>query len=780
VIMPEPVWNLDLFQKTLKLRFKPKCACNIPGTSLGFDKFNIPLRRYYTPKNHVKCPGCPLGGGALEELIHMVARSVNASYPVEWYDYLKSNFRWCAHDFRGFFKEVTSLLKLGGVRIHQHWEHLCYWELALGFSSYKSIPDFLPEVQRWLGTVKTNGDIIGEDNYCSMLYEEAVSILQENWHLPEKVPTIEQWVAAGDWMLGQAGTGPQGRVTVDHVIKNTRRKRAVDAAALSDREVSTELRCGMPDILEVIQKSEGGKVRPVVKAGNAVNRKMGYLSTSVEAGLRGARFSPIFSEESAQFIDRSLVAAAKSGAGWFVPLDQSNFDQNQSKRTVLTVLRAILDVCCSQGDLKVVGEALWRSLCLGAEVRCGTVRFPWVHGMPSGWRWTALLDTMLNITSFRVVCRIVGILDGMSVPYSNLAVQGDDVIFTLPTLRHVPRIMSVYEDLGYEINAHKTFLSRSRGEFLRRLYTPGGVFGYLSRSFLSIRFRNPITMLPRTLDLRVRSRVTNWQLVAMRGGLSSVVAEMMLEDCVQAGGLKEQVADFLVTPSAVGGVGISTSCVLGATIATHGTGNWVSPVTKVKQYGNVKPHLGKWLERLVNLGLGDHEYRGNIDALIAESWGIDAHLLRKKVELTWNIVPRLSPITPGGHLPPLPRPESLWDLDDIPKVLRGLVQRIEVRKKLFRRMELWTRAFILEWQKRMSTQVFSSYLLGNYSTPVPTLDRILPKYLIPYSSSADEMLRKVLANRGSSALGVMGGALWIENWLADLASRSSVDIIWGA
>jgi len=746
---------------------------------LEFDEFNKPLRRYYTPKSHPKCPGCVLGPGALEELVHMLARSVDSSYPVEWYDFLQRNFTWCQHDFRAFFKVVTALLKVGGPRVHEHWEHLCYWELAIGYSPYKTITDFLPEVQSWLGTPRANGEIIGEDNYCAMLYQAAVSILREHWRQPTKLPTIGQWVSNGDWMLGQAGTGPQGRVTVDHVIRNTRRKRAVDAAALSDDQIATELVCPAPDILEVIQKSEGGKVRPVVKAGNAVNRKMAYLSTSVEEGLKGATFSPIFSEEAAQVIDQRLMAAACVGNEWFVPLDQSNFDQNQSKRTVMVVLRAILDVCCRHPNLSSVANALWLSLCAGAEVRCGPHRFPWLHGMPSGWRWTALLDTMLNMASFKVIAQIVSIRSGTQVRYSNLALQGDDVIFTLPTLKHVPQIISTYTDLGYEINAQKTFLSRYRGEFLRRLYTPDGIYGYLSRTFLSIRFRNPITNLPRTTDLRVRSRVGNWQLVLLRGGEAVPVSAMLLEDCVQAGCPRQLAADFLVTPAAVGGVGVSLDYPLGANLALQGTGRWISPYLKVTERGSVKPHLGKWLARLAHLGLDQGSVRGDIDALIAESWGVNESLIRRKLSLTWRVIPRLKAVAPSGIHPPMPRVETLWKMDGIPKVLRGLVQRMDARRVSWTHLEGWARALIPSWQKRMSSQVFANYILGAYTPPIPVLDHALPKYLLPYSSDASWMLRKVLANRGSTTLGVMGGALWIEQWLTD-QMRHSVGKIYGA
>ncbi|KAL4701889.1 hypothetical protein ACJJTC_018112 [Scirpophaga incertulas] len=173
----------------------------------------------------------------------------------------------------------------------------------------------------------------------------------------------------------------------------------------------------------VLQKSEGEKVRPVVKTGNRINRKMDFLSEVVERGLYGSRVSTLFAgAHGNEEIDLMWAREVKNPDSLKVPLDQGGFDQHQSVATIKAVLTAIGDVCISTtglgSDYRKVWEALWFSL-MGrrVEVRLGGESFTWGNGIPSGWRWTALLDTMLNYCSLRVIQRIPAIgLTGKRTP----------------------------------------------------------------------------------------------------------------------------------------------------------------------------------------------------------------------------------------------------------------------------------------------------------------------------------------------------------------------------
>jgi len=70
--------------------------------------------------------------------------------------------------------------------------------------------------------------------------------------------------------------------------------KGVDAALMSDEEIGRELKTATREQFHVMEKSEGGKSRPVVKTSNESNRKMDFLSEVVVRGLYGSRFSTLY------------------------------------------------------------------------------------------------------------------------------------------------------------------------------------------------------------------------------------------------------------------------------------------------------------------------------------------------------------------------------------------------------------------------------------------------------------------------------------------------------
>lgn len=73
---------------------------------------------------------------------------------------------------------------------------------------------------------------------------------------------------------------------------------------------------------------------------------------------------------------------------------------------------------------------MYTALCrFGAVVHCGKFSFPWLNGVPSGWRWMALLDTLLNISSLRVILGYLRQMFQIPIEIPLFVAQGDDVLF---------------------------------------------------------------------------------------------------------------------------------------------------------------------------------------------------------------------------------------------------------------------------------------------------------------------------------------------------------------
>ncbi|KAL4702455.1 hypothetical protein ACJJTC_018842 [Scirpophaga incertulas] len=359
----------------------------------------------------------------------------------------------------------------------------------------------------WIGE-----GLCGEGEYVARIYQEAVSFLRSEWKKPAELPTLREWVSTGVWMRGKAGTGATVAIRIEGKVKRTRRYKGVDAVLYSDRQIENEILGLAHEEMVVLQKSEGGKVRPVLKTGNRINRKMDFLSEVVEKGLYGSRVSTLFAgAQGNEDIDIMWARQVRNPDSLKVPLDQGGFDQHQSLPTIRAVLTAIGDVCISAtrpgSEYRRVWEVLWHSL-IGrrVEIRLGGESFTWGNGIPSGWRWTALLDTLLNYCSLKAIQGVTQIRVGRGIPLGNITVQGDDVMMTAKNLEDAAEIIAGYGDAGYEVHPSKTFFSRERGEFLRRSYEPGIITGYITRTQLAIRFRNPVLEMPVSKEERAASR----------------------------------------------------------------------------------------------------------------------------------------------------------------------------------------------------------------------------------------------------------------------------------
>ncbi|CAG9790695.1 unnamed protein product [Diatraea saccharalis] len=143
--------------------------------------------------------------------------------------------------------------------------------------------------------------------------------------------------------------------------------------------------------MKIMQKSEGGKVRPVGV------RKIDFLSECHRKGF--TRFKNKYAGN--EVIDKYWLNEIRNPHAVKVPLDQSAFNSNQSKSTILAVLCGIHNVVINSDntpdEYKKVWECMWHSLAVKGPVVVMEDERNWENGIPSGWRWTALLDTVQTI-----------------------------------------------------------------------------------------------------------------------------------------------------------------------------------------------------------------------------------------------------------------------------------------------------------------------------------------------------------------------------------------------
>ncbi|CAB3242518.1 unnamed protein product [Arctia plantaginis] len=94
---------------------------------------------------------------------------------------------------------------------------------------------------------------------------------------------------------------------------------------------------------------------------------------------------------------------------------------------------------------RTVWNNMWETFTVaGVSVLMGNDRCSWENGVPSGWRWTALIDTVLNIVSFRIATRYCAEYYNIAVPVGKTTVQGDDVIFTTVSVKAVEALVAMW------------------------------------------------------------------------------------------------------------------------------------------------------------------------------------------------------------------------------------------------------------------------------------------------------------------------------------------------
>jgi hypothetical protein len=134
---------------------------------------------------------------------------------------------------------------------------------------------------------------------------------------------------------------------------------------------------------------------------------------------------------------------------------------------------------------------------------------PIQHGVLSGWKWTALIDTMVNIAELNIAKRCVERWTGEKVDIIYNA-QGDDDDIRCQNLKHSIMLCHTYSYLGLKINPKKFFLRKNINEYLRKVQLNGIQLGYPARMVLTFNEVNPIREKQSSEMATIHADVKNW------------------------------------------------------------------------------------------------------------------------------------------------------------------------------------------------------------------------------------------------------------------------------
>jgi hypothetical protein len=454
------------------------------------------------------------------------------------------------------------------------WMKLVNWETGGGYLNQKPIEAFFESIKDWVtGDVKhyswNNKEGQTEDQFYTDFRAGVKDFFNDLPGLAtanERAETIKEW--SGDisqWARSGATKRREGvRYYVDGKMKNAKGSKWRTALALRPSTIEAVL-SGHRHIEQrnsAVQKVETGKVRAVVNSDDETYWMMAYVSHWLERALKGTTKSTLFMNVK-QLAEMWESMAKDTEIPWAVkiPLDQDEFDHQVNVKMLSIMVEEIgrlvrrLAPARVRGDLLHVCNKIHRTLTRGGTVRVGKEKIQITKGIMSGWRWTALLDTISNWAETYTAALIIQRLGG-SYPYLNVIAQGDDDRVNTRGWMDAAMVYLAYNVMRFKVNPSKFFVDNIRDEYLRRVARPGMVTGYYFRSITSVLWRNPISRDPVAGIERLGEIAKSWNIFISRGMPFLKGYKQYLNDAVGGSKIPRGVIEEITyTPACMGGLG---------------------------------------------------------------------------------------------------------------------------------------------------------------------------------------------------------------------------------
>jgi hypothetical protein len=477
-------------------------------------------------------------------------------------------------------KGLSGVAKKHGKLLFPHWKYLVNLETLGGYLPQRQVSDFFEELKEWAtGDVEhfsiDSGGSWSEDSFLADLEEGMWRFLSDgpSWaDANDQAPTIREFADSPGLWASSGSTGVKEPVFYTSGGKRYKAKKTKWRTALVwDPSHVVDILKGKvhpQSVNKAIQKRESGKVRAVVNSDDYTYLRMAYVSAWLERALRKhPRSTLFFTKQQTLGMWNRMSEAVGRRRSVFIPLDQSHFDWQQNARMIrrfFVVLRKIIGVYASlrlKADLlDVVGQVERALLDLDPVLIVGdgkdrrTLRV--TKGIMSGWRWTALMDTVFNAGELFAATSLIEKLGG-KVRLLDWVAQGDDDQIEVADWGSAAALAEAYALMGFEVNPSKYFVANDRDEFLRQVAEDGLVAGYPARGVLSLLWRNPVSRDPPAGIGRMGETVRGWNVVLGRGCNKDAVMAHMVRDLIGGSGRsRNEVLRVLGTPASRGGLGV--------------------------------------------------------------------------------------------------------------------------------------------------------------------------------------------------------------------------------
>lgn len=384
------------------------------------------------------------------------------------------------------FSEQTTLARHGGNRSTRSkgrmWTLFSDWETLVGRLTYKQEADLSIQIRPWLLDEPTARTATFYRYYIECAAQMANRYFTVRPLRSRPFLTLAEFIGRPE-LWATTGSGYTG------LTKRTENKWQI-YSSYEVPEVLNSVMYGEVPPLKPIAKRELTKVRAVISSPFQTYIVMAYIEYLLSDTLVGKDFTTTLMTK-AQRVETERIFLNYSG-GWRTPIDQSNFDWQPDGLQIGLWIHILCSMVVgavppeyARETRHIVERLLTTTSYPNLKVAMDGGSYPVLRGLPSGWKWTALLGALINATQIEALSRMANVRQDITY----YVVQGDDVDLHSTTEESALRLIDAYQSESFEVNLKKFWVANDRDEFLRRVSTMGVSAGYPARMLYKLLFQ---------------------------------------------------------------------------------------------------------------------------------------------------------------------------------------------------------------------------------------------------------------------------------------------------
>jgi hypothetical protein len=335
--------------------------------------------------------------------------------------------------------------------------------------------------------------------------------------LDEFVQDISLWATTGSslnkWMKKDEMWSNIKEIKEDYEVDVMDNKLS-EAMLLSSEELKTKiLNLTIPYEHKIVVKNESNNIRLVILGDTLVYLLMAYISFHLEPNIpEDLRMYSYYSEEAKSNFWFLNYYKCRYNQATFSSMDYSNWDAGISNDMINVIVNEIIEWTKLSGIYIDIFDKL-----LNIKNNCTVDGVKMENGLPTGWRWTTLINSLCNTIIVEMAIDRFKELYNTPILDMEYSVLGDDVIISskIAGVETFMALNDIINNFGFTINKSKSWIEKGKAEFLKMKISKEGISGSVIRTIRSVLFSTEDEQYFRGDERRI-IRADLWKLIINR------------------------------------------------------------------------------------------------------------------------------------------------------------------------------------------------------------------------------------------------------------------------